>query len=443
MSTQDVSSAHEIYDDDNERRNADTCQSSTPMVPHNANLQKHLRQEILIIQNDRDLSAGEKAKKVQDLMMSNWKALSKKSTRVVSNRLTEDDLAPTYVSMQTSISIGCKTRITKHFDYSFSMVLIIFIPRTLIKKFWVVHTIKELPSFKLHAVEDGSLVDSVMTKPAITKLTGMKQKKCFACIVQRSNLRPASAVPVIATWRVISAPYAIFGIMMLPSRSTTAINVEFAASAKDWVYRIELAAGLSDLWGVFIYIYLEMHVFGTYEELRGAYQCPTCWKALANMRPYYDRIDAIVSQQSMPPEYDNYISLILCNDCEKKSNVKYHFLYHKCPYCKGYNTRVLETEERVGMVVDEREEEEDEIGEELKMMENNGEGRGVEIGIRVGVVADVPDTSNSSTPLSTTQLSSSAQSEGEDETTVVEALRRVQGGIAMQRGEGERVSKGE
>ncbi|CAG8460487.1 1247_t:CDS:2 [Paraglomus brasilianum] len=93
---QDVSSALEIYDDDNERRSTDACTSSTHMVPHNAKLQKHLRQEILTIQNDRDLSAGEKAKKVQELMMSNWKALSKKSTRVVSNRLTEDDVASTY-----------------------------------------------------------------------------------------------------------------------------------------------------------------------------------------------------------------------------------------------------------------------------------------------------------------------------------------------------------
>jgi len=64
----------------------------------------------------------------------------------------------------------------------------------------------------------------------------MQHKKCFACIVQKSNPHPASAVPVIATWRVIFAPYAIFGITMLPSRSTTVTNVESAASEKDWVW---------------------------------------------------------------------------------------------------------------------------------------------------------------------------------------------------------------
>lgn len=76
-----------------------------------------------------------------------------------------------------------------------------------------------------------------------------------------------------------------------------------------------------------------------------AYQCPTCWKSIGNMDPYFRRIDAIVAQQKMPPEYDNFFAQILCNDCEKRSTVKYHFLYHKCPYCQGYNTKVLETKE--------------------------------------------------------------------------------------------------
>jgi ribosomal protein S27E len=63
------------------------------------------------------------------------------------------------------------------------------------------------------------------------------------------------------------------------------------------------------------------------------------------MDPYFRRIDAIVAQQKMPPEYDNFFAHILCNDCEKRSTVKYHFLYHKCLDCQGYNTKVLETKE--------------------------------------------------------------------------------------------------
>jgi len=83
------------------------------------------------------------------------------------------------------------------------------------------------------------------------------------------------------------------------------------------------------------------------EYVTTAYQCPTCWKSIGNMDLYFRRIDAIVAQQKMPPEYDNFFAHILCNDCEKRSTVKYHFLYHKCPYCQGYNTKVLETKEKL------------------------------------------------------------------------------------------------
>ena len=43
----------------------------------------------------------------------------------------------------------------------------------------------------------------------------------------------------------------------------------------------------------------------------------------------------------MPPEYANRMSTILCHDCDVKNDVPFHFIYHKCPQCKGYNTRVL------------------------------------------------------------------------------------------------------
>ena len=32
---------------------------------------------------------------------------------------------------------------------------------------------------------------------------------------------------------------------------------------------------------------------------------------------------------------------ILCNDCERKGQAPFHFVYHKCPHCASYNTRVL------------------------------------------------------------------------------------------------------
>ncbi|KAG0033426.1 hypothetical protein BGZ81_008512 [Podila clonocystis] len=79
------------------------------------------------------------------------------------------------------------------------------------------------------------------------------------------------------------------------------------------------------------------------DYIKTSYQCPTCWKALGDMSTYYAKIDSLLQEQTMPPEYTNIFSTVLCNDCEVKSEAPYHFLYHKCDKCKGYNTKVLET----------------------------------------------------------------------------------------------------
>ena len=79
------------------------------------------------------------------------------------------------------------------------------------------------------------------------------------------------------------------------------------------------------------------------QYIQTSYQCPTCLKALADMTEYYARIDAALLEHRMPPEYDNTYSFVYCNDCEKRSHAKFHFLYHKCGHCLGYNTKVLQT----------------------------------------------------------------------------------------------------
>lgn len=74
-----------------------------------------------------------------------------------------------------------------------------------------------------------------------------------------------------------------------------------------------------------------------------SYQCPTCFKSLRDMTDLFERLDAMLAQHQMPPEYANTISKIYCNDCEEKSDTKFHFLYHKCQKCGSYNTKVLGT----------------------------------------------------------------------------------------------------
>ncbi|RKP06574.1 zinc-ribbon-domain-containing protein, partial [Thamnocephalis sphaerospora] len=82
------------------------------------------------------------------------------------------------------------------------------------------------------------------------------------------------------------------------------------------------------------------------QHLRTSYQCPTCLKSLADMSDYFARIDSVLEQQQMPPEYDRFVSLVLCNDCEQRGYAKFHFLYHKCAHCNSYNTKVLSTLQR-------------------------------------------------------------------------------------------------
>ena len=32
---------------------------------------------------------------------------------------------------------------------------------------------------------------------------------------------------------------------------------------------------------------------------------------------------------------------VMCNDCGKRGEAPFHFVYHKCVHCASYNTRVV------------------------------------------------------------------------------------------------------
>ena len=48
----------------------------------------------------------------------------------------------------------------------------------------------------------------------------------------------------------------------------------------------------------------------------------------------------------MPHEYVSWLAHVLCNDCVKRSVVKYHFLGHECAHCQGFNTSVMKIDKR-------------------------------------------------------------------------------------------------
>lgn len=71
------------------------------------------------------------------------------------------------------------------------------------------------------------------------------------------------------------------------------------------------------------------------------YTCPICSKSLGDMQVYFGMLDALLAEEKIPDEYSTQTQMILCNDCEKRGTAAFHWLYHKCPYCGSYNTRVI------------------------------------------------------------------------------------------------------
>ena len=57
--------------------------------------------------------------------------------------------------------------------------------------------------------------------------------------------------------------------------------------------------------------------------------CPLCQKTIINANRIFKQIDQWVSKNPMPPPYNEWKRTIFCNDCEKRSEVPFNFVYHK------------------------------------------------------------------------------------------------------------------
>jgi len=86
----------------------------------------------------------------------------------------------------------------------------------------------------------------------------------------------------------------------------------------------------------------QMHLHCLNEYLNSDYRCPTCHKSLGNMSENWQILTDILShEEELPAPFSLWKSEIQCVDCECKSVVKFHYQYHQCPECKGYNTQKL------------------------------------------------------------------------------------------------------
>ena len=59
---------------------------------------------------------------------------------------------------------------------------------------------------------------------------------------------------------------------------------------------------------------------------------------MVDMKHYFDMLDIEINNTPLPDEYKDKDVEILCNDCEQKSTVKFHFYGLKCKSCCSYNT---------------------------------------------------------------------------------------------------------
>ena len=84
-----------------------------------------------------------------------------------------------------------------------------------------------------------------------------------------------------------------------------------------------------------------MHSACLDEYVKHNYKCPLCSKSLgATDQQFNQLLDQAISTTPMPDEYKDKIVEILCNECNKKNNVNFHFYGHKCLDCSSYNTRL-------------------------------------------------------------------------------------------------------
>eukprot|EP00798_Chlamydomonas_sp_ICE-L_P000659 gene659-2094_t len=74
-----------------------------------------------------------------------------------------------------------------------------------------------------------------------------------------------------------------------------------------------------------------MHSACFADYTRYNYTCPICSKSIGDMTVYFQRL---------PADYTGRTQMILCNDCGRSGFAPFHFVYHCCPHCRSYNTRV-------------------------------------------------------------------------------------------------------
>jgi hypothetical protein len=89
-----------------------------------------------------------------------------------------------------------------------------------------------------------------------------------------------------------------------------------------------------------------------------AYKCPICKKSAVKMDLQWRKLTQAIEAQPMPEQFADTRAIVQCNDCSRKSSVKYHWLGNQCENCDSYNTNELrilngpESEETANALLD-------------------------------------------------------------------------------------------
>lgn len=74
------------------------------------------------------------------------------------------------------------------------------------------------------------------------------------------------------------------------------------------------------------------------KHTRNNYKCPTCARTIINMAAQFRILDSEIEATPMPEPFNEWKSIIICNDCSAKSSIPFHVLGLKCENCGSYNT---------------------------------------------------------------------------------------------------------
>ena len=73
---------------------------------------------------------------------------------------------------------------------------------------------------------------------------------------------------------------------------------------------------------------------GTFSSIR----CPFCSKSSIDCQLIFDHLENEINNTPMPEDL-NFNVKILCNDCLKETETKFHIIGHKCQDCGSFNTK--------------------------------------------------------------------------------------------------------